>query len=59
MLHRMSCEQAAYVFKKHKVEPLGMLNTLEALQKYRNPADKYAALAKMPLLLEGIRARGE
>lgn len=55
-LHRMSCEQAAYIFKKHGVDPFGLLNTLEALQGYDNPADKYTALAKKPYLFkEAIR----
>ena len=53
-IHRMSCEQAAYIFKKHRVEPFKLLNTLETLQKYDNPADKYCALAKMPILLHAI-----
>ena len=50
----MSCEQAAYIYKKHRVEPLELLNTLETLQKYNNPAERYAALAKMPILLRAI-----
>ena len=54
LIHRMSCEQAAYIFKKHSVEPFKLLNTLEALQKYSNPAERYAALAKMPILLRAI-----
>lgn len=58
LLHRMSCEQAAYIFKQHRVEPFELLNTLETLEKYKNPADKYAALAKMPILLKGIHSRG-
>ena len=53
-IHRMSCEQAAYIFKKHSVDPFELLNTLETLQKYNNPADKYCALAKMPILLRAI-----
>jgi hypothetical protein len=54
LIHRMSCEQAAYIFKKHRVEPFKLLNTLETLQKYSNPAERYAALAKMPILLRAI-----
>lgn len=49
-LGRMSCEQAAAVFKKHNVDPLPLLNTLEVLQQYNNVADKYAALAKSGIL---------
>ena len=59
LLHRMSCEQAAYIFKKHKIEPFDLLNILETLKKYKNPADKYTALAKMPVLLKEIHTRGE
>ena len=59
LIHRMSCEQAAYIFNKHRVEPIELLNTLETLQKYDNPADKYCALAKMPILLKEIHTRGE
>ena len=59
LIHRMSCEQAAYIFKKHRIEPFELLNTLEALQKYNNPADKYCALAKMPILLKEIHTKGE
>lgn len=58
-LHRMSCEQAAYIFKKHRIEPFELLNTLETLKKYNNPADKYCALAKMPILLKVIHTKGE
>lgn len=54
LIHRMSCEQAAYIFKKHRVEPFELLNTLETMQKYNNPAERYAALAKMPILLRTI-----
>lgn len=50
LLHRMSCEQAAYIFKKHNIEPFELINTLDVLKKYENYADKYAALAKFPLL---------
>ena len=59
LIHRMSCEQAAYIFNKHRVEPLELLNALETLQKYDNPAERYAALAKMPILLKEIHTRGE
>ena len=59
LMHRMSCEQAAYIFKKHRIEPFELLNTLETLQKYKNPAERYVALAKMPILLKGIHTRGE
>lgn len=59
LIHRMSCEQAAYIFKKHRIEPFVLLNTLETLQKYNNPAERYAALAKMPILLEEIHTSGE
>lgn len=59
LLHRISCEQAARIFKKHEVEPFELLNTLETLQKYNNPAEKYCALAKMPILLKEIHTRGE
>ena len=58
LIHRMSCEQAAYIFKKHRVEPFKLLNTLETLQKYSNPAERYAALAKMPILLKELHTRG-
>ena len=54
LIHRMSCEQAAYIFKKHRVDPFELLNTLETLQKYNNLAEKYTALAKMPILLKKI-----
>lgn len=59
LLHRMSCEKAAYIFKKQRVEPFELLNTLKTLQKYKHPADKYCALAKMPILLEETHTRGE
>lgn len=55
-LHRMSCEQAAYVFKKHRIDPLELMHKIEALQKYDNHADKYTALAKAPLLLTATQA---
>lgn len=58
LLHRMSCEQAAYIFKKHRIEPFKLLNTLETLEKYKNSADKYSALAKMPMLLKAIQYKG-
>ena len=50
LLHRMSCEKAAYIFKKHSIEPFELINTLEVLKKHDNHADRYAALAKSPLL---------
>ncbi len=50
LLHRMSCEQAAYIFKKYNIEPFEFTNTLEVLKKYENHADKNATLAKFPLL---------
>ena len=59
LIHRMSCEQAAYIFKKHSIDPFDLLNTLETLQKYNNPAEKYTALAKMPILLKELHTRGE
>ncbi len=59
LIHRMSCEQAAYIFKKHRVEPFELLNNLETLQKYDNPAERYAALAKMPILLRAIEEGGK
>ena len=59
LIHRMSCEQAAYIFKKHRVEPFELLNNLEILQKYDNPAERYAALAKMPILLRAIEEGGK
>lgn len=40
-IHRMSCEQAAYIFKKHNVDPL------EFLQGHDNHADKYVEFAKL------------
>ena len=46
-LHRMSCEQASKIFRNGKVEPFALLEELEALKGYTNPADKYVALAKM------------
>ena len=46
-LKRMSCEQAANVFKKlTSVDPLEVVDSLGSLEKYTNPADRYAALAK-------------
>jgi len=48
-LHRMSCEQAASVFKKNGVDPLTIIESRDTLKRYTNPADKYAALAKFPL----------
>ncbi|MBP3313522.1 MAG: hypothetical protein J6K84_02560 [Oscillospiraceae bacterium] len=59
LIHRMSCEQATYIFKKHRVDPFELLNTLETLQKYNHPAERYTALAKMPILLKETTARGE
>lgn len=59
MLHRMSCEKAAYVFKKYNIEPFHLINTLETLRKYDHPAEKYVALAKMPMLLKAIHIKGE
>lgn len=56
LLHRMSCEQAAYIFKKHNIEPFEFINTLEILKKYDNHADKYTALAKSPLLCTSPQA---
>ncbi|MBQ9930393.1 MAG: hypothetical protein IJO72_06435 [Oscillospiraceae bacterium] len=50
LLHRMSCEQAASVFKEKEIDPLKIIESLETLNHYTNPADKYAALAKFPLL---------
>lgn len=55
-LGRMSCEQAAAVFKKHNVDPLPLISTLETLQRHDNPADKYVALAKLPLFLTSPKA---
>lgn len=52
LLRRMSCERAAAIFNKHKVDPLAILNTGAVLQQYSNPADKYAALAKYPVFLK-------
>ena len=47
LLNRMSCEQAANMFKKlHSVDPLEIVDSLGFLEKYTNPADRYAALAK-------------
>lgn len=46
LLHRMSCEQAAYRFKKHGIDPIPLINTMDVLQTYDHPAEKYAALAK-------------
>jgi hypothetical protein len=59
LIHRMSCEQAAYIFKKHSIDPFDLLNTLETLQKYNNPAEKYTAPAKMTILLKELHTRGE
>ena len=56
LLRRMSCEQAAYIFKKYNVEPFELINTLEFLQKHDNYADKYVALAKFPTLLTATQA---
>lgn len=57
LLRRMSCEQAALIFRKHKIEPLDLLNKLEVLQTHKTPAEKYAALAKMPILLKETHAK--
>jgi hypothetical protein len=47
MLHRMGCEQAASLLKKLiRFDPLEVVDSLSCLQKYTNPADRYAALAK-------------
>lgn len=46
LLHRMSCEQAASVFKKKGIDPLTTVDSAEALKSYTNPADQYVALAK-------------
>ena len=46
MLHRMSCEQAAYIYKKRNVDPFDHNFTTEIAQPYDTPADKYVALAK-------------
>ncbi len=54
LLHRMSCEQAAYVFKKHNIDPFEFINKLECLKKYDNHADKYVALAKLCTAGHGI-----
>lgn len=59
LLHRMGCEHAAYIFKKHRIEPFELLNTLEDLNKYNNPADKFCAIAKIPMLLKAIQLRGD
>jgi hypothetical protein len=59
LIHRMSCEKAAYVFKKYNVEPFHLINTLETLRKYNHPVEKYVALAKMPMLLKAIHIKGE
>lgn len=50
LLHRMSCEQAALVFRKNRIDPLEFVNRIPALEEYDNPADKYAALAKSSFL---------
>lgn len=52
LLHRMSCEQAAYVYKKHNVKPFDLINKSEVLKKYDSYADKYVALAKHTLFLQ-------
>jgi len=46
LLNRISCEQAAYIFKKRNIDPLALINTSVDLEKYDNYADKYAALAR-------------
>lgn len=51
LLHRMSCEQAAFVFKKYNVDLFEILNKSEILQRYDSHADKYVALAKCSYLL--------
>ena len=38
---------------------LGYKIAEETLQKYNNPAERYAALAKMPILLKELHTRGE
>ena len=55
LLNRMSCEQAANLLKKlTSVDPLELVDSLSSLQKYTNPADRYAALAKFIQLLSKI-----
>lgn len=50
LLHRMSCEQAAFIFNKHNIKPFEIINKSEVLKKYNSHADKFVALAKHPLL---------
>ncbi len=50
-LHRMSCEQASRVLSKHDIK---LINTSEVLRKYDTYADKYVALAKLPLFLSTL-----
>lgn len=57
LLHRMSCEQAAYIFKKHNVKPFEIINKSEVLKKYNSHADKFVALAKYPLLWNEAKKR--
>lgn len=55
LLHRMGCEQAAGIFKREGVDPLELLNDVELLRGYDNPADRYAALAKLFLLQDALQ----
>ncbi len=58
-IYRMSCEQASAVFRKHKLQPLKLLSTMEEVKEYQNPADKYTALAKSSLLQRAMQVSAE
>lgn len=45
-LHRMSCEQAAKIYKKKGISPLQAVAASEMLREIKNPADRYVALRK-------------
>ena len=49
LLHRMSCEQAAHIFKTYNLEPFELINGSDMFQKSDNHADQYAAFAKLCL----------
>ncbi len=54
LLHRMGCESAALKLGSRGIRgtlPFKLINRTEDLQKYKNPADRYAALAKMSAFL--------
>ena len=42
------------IYARVSTEHEAQISALETLQKYNNPAERYAALAKMPILLRAI-----